>query len=363
MLRTKNNPFCTQTFLILLLFSLLTATPIFAISQEQMTQNEEEAKKAKENAKACVTSGLCDGINYCTKNRLCLNNCEIGDNPQEVHQANIAAALGFFGLGDAMEGNELLKCRRSCVAKSFSDCNEPIPGCKPENAPACMKPIPPEKQPGDYRLYEKYPATADPARICREYCGAWSEWPGAGEYSHCDKRCSALDVLSECFKKNKGAENIQTVCKYSGKEIGGEAGTRDKDALVQIKLNSFVQEATCIHEREAGRPDSDACKYLCVDKTGSQKEQDKWLRSCTQKTLSDYERDKLKQIAAEAALKSAVSTALQSATEGELAVGIGQKSLKSFQKDKAESLKDWEEQQKEEEEQALKEYEKQQKNK
>lgn len=322
---------------------------------EKVEQASEEVKQA---ARKCINTGDCMTISLlnCTNNFLCYNNCEIGHDPQAVNRSNMLAVLGFFGLGDIpMEGNAVIGCRQGCAARSISDCNDVIPGCTPEDTPKCLKP---KEQPTDYRFI---PATADPARICREYCGAVPEWPGSKDRQFCENRCRVLDQLSDCFKRNKGAPDILKLCGYEGKETGGSDATWSKDSLVAVKLNSFVQEATCVFDQEAGRPDSDTCKYLCQDKTGVAKAQDSWLRTCNTRGMTQMEADRNRQKEVQKALINAVGAAMQSAGEGKVAVYSAREALEGTQKETAENLADWEAQQKREREQAEKELAEEQK--
>ncbi len=341
--------------LLVLMLSNITAQNLHAADAPAETATDKVQKVAdatKQASQNCVKMGMCiPAMIFCTRNLLCYNNCEIGDDPEAMSKAYGAAVLGALGMEAAFEGNSLLDCRKGCVAKSISDCNEQIPGCTPTDDPKCLKP---KEQP---KAYFNIPASADPALICREYCGAVPEWPEAASYKWCDRRCSALDPLSECFKKNKGAADIQKVCQYDGKSRGGESATREKEALVAIKLNSFVQEATCIHEQEAGRPDSDACKYLCADKTGVEKEQAKWLRTCAKKMADQLEADYLKQRQTELSLKQAADAAMNSATEGFLAVHSTTKTVEKVQAERAGNEADYAAQQAKEQAQAEKELE------
>ncbi len=203
----------------------------------------------------CISNGLCDDMIQCPYNRACFNNCDIGFDPTgtAVVVGNFFASI--IGLSKLAESDYQVICRNNCVANIVNDCKKP--------QPIDITTTPPSK---------------DPARNCREYCGAALK-DSDSRFGKCEGTCRNFDPLAKCYAENANNDALgvyivdptqkKGVCDYN-QYIPQNAEFQNNKENVKEKMTGLAMEALCLIKPEA---------YGCGSKLC---EDHPWSRVCTQ---------------------------------------------------------------------------------
>jgi hypothetical protein len=189
----------------------------------------------------CLDSGSCANLVECPANQACFNNCIIGQDTDVTGRAVGAFFAGIFG--QTVETDARYLCLAQCIQKKSKMCAGP--------------------QPIDYT---KEPPTSDPAKQCREFCGA-SLKSVDGLFNQCERTCAQFDNLSACFRLNPVPESLNgQSCDPAQQNIvlnpSGDYQVHRNEVAMMMKAFGF--DSKCTLSRERGLPEEGGCRSICT---------------------------------------------------------------------------------------------------
>lgn len=282
--------------------------------------NSAVAEIDKEAANKCIVQADCEDIILCPRNRACLNTCDLGFDPNAAGKIAGNAILAIFGIEDAIKTDTVKSCRTNCIANLLSDCKSIPPGCNFTKDNDCRVPVP---QPVDIAKFDENPPTTDPARNCREYCGA--TYPAGQEkmnYEWCQNTCKNFDQCSGPNGNTCSPDQVEQIVK----NFNAGPGFANQTSNIRIKLRGFAKEAECV--KLQGKDGYAKCiDELCKSHGNAETVTNLWTRSCLMFIGKQMQAAAQKQQMLEESLANAVGAAGYGTKEGAAVVDKAEKSV------------------------------------